>query len=314
MNDRLTGSERHGLAVKRVCVSATVLLVAVIGFGCGGAIPGTVDGSGRTVEPTPWTEGTLRARAGATIDAAARTLESVPALATPSRSLNAPGASIRPTAVPALATAVAPRAGAPPPAAGARVEAVDFNAYRIESGWTFIQGFAKNTGPVSAGDINLLVILVGDGDAVTGSAHAHITPVILEPGEQAPWLAQVQGAPDVRRVRVQVTAQPLTDALRAAATRDFRLDEVAVRPPADPYGPPTIGGTVVNVGATLATDVEVTAAIYDEDGSLYQVARATAKLPEIMPGQGAPFEIRPLGRGLKDIPRYELFVVGRPKR
>jgi len=159
----------------------------------------------------------------------------------------------------------------------------------------------------------------GDGvfestDAVVGTAHAHVAPLLLDPGEQAPWLAQVQGAPDVRRVRVQVTSQPLTDALRAAATRDFRLDDVAVRPPADPYGPPTIGGTVVNVGAALAIGVEVTAAIFDADGALYQVARATALAPEIPPGQGVPFEIRPLGRGLKEIARYELFVVGRPQR
>jgi hypothetical protein len=209
---------------------------------------------------------------------------------------------------------VAPRGVAPPPAPSARVEAVDFNAYRIESGWTFIQGFAKNTGPVPAGDINLVVTLLGDGDVTTGSAHAHIKPVLLEPGEQAPWLAQVQGAPDVRRVRVQVTAQPLTESLRAAATRDFRLDEVVVRPPADPYGLPTIAGTVVNVGATRAAEVEVTAAIFDADGGLYQVARAAAQAPELLPGQGVPFEIRPLGRGLKEIPRYELFVVGRPKK
>jgi hypothetical protein len=314
VSDRLLGCQWHGLLMQRVCASAAFLLVAVVGFGCGGAASGTAGNPVGAVEPTPWTEGTLRARVGATIDAAARTPESVPAVTTPARAVNAPGPSARPTAVPALATFVAPRAAAPPPAPGARVEAVDFNAYRIESGWTFIQGFARNTGPEPAGDINLFVILLGDGDAVTGSAHAHIKPVLLEPGEQAPWLAQVQGAPDVRRVRVQVTAQPLTDALRAAATRDFRLDEVAVRPPADPYGPPTIVGTVVNAGATPATEVEVTAAIFDADGALYQVARTAAQAPEIPPGQGAPFEIRPLGRGLKEIPRYELFVVGRPKQ
>jgi hypothetical protein len=214
--------------------------------------------------------------------------------------------------VPALATFVAAQA-APTPLPRARVEAVDFNAYRIESGWTFVQGFARNTGSGPAGDIKLFVILLGDGDVVVGTAHAHIAPLLLDPGEQAPWLAQVQGAPDVRRVRVQVTSQPLTDGLHAAATRDFRLDDVAVRPPADPYGPPTIRGTVVNVGATLATAVEVTAAIFDADGALYQVVRATAPAPEILPGQGAPFEIKPLGRGLKEIPRYELFVAGRPK-
>lgn len=316
--------ERRGRRVRRLCVSATLLLVAVVGLGCSGTGPGTVGNPVvADVEPTPWVVGTLRAAAGATISAAARTPGALPTEATPPPASTAPRASIRPaavptfgptsrqTVVPALATAV--RAQVVAPAPSARVEAVDFNAYRIESGWTFIQGFARNTGPVPAGDINLYVILLGEGDHVVGSAHAHIKPVLLEPDEQAPWLAQVQGTPDVRRVRVQVTAQPLTDGFRAAVTRELRLEDVAVRPPADPYGPPTIGGTVVNVGATVATNVEVTAAIFDADGALFQVARTTARAPEIVPGQGAPFEIRPLGRGLKEIPRYELFVVGRPK-
>jgi hypothetical protein len=58
------------------------------------------------------------------------------------------------------------------------------------------------------------------------------------------------------------------------------------------------------------TDVEVVAAIYDEGNALIQVARTLVSAPEIAPGERAPFEIRPLGRGLKEIPRYELFVEG----
>ena len=313
MSDRRHGGASYGRSAKRASTGVALLVVAVVGLGCTGAASGALGNPVGAVEPTPWTEGTLRARVGATIGAAARTPEAEPAAATPARAFNAPGASTRPTPVPALATFVAAQA-APTPAPSARVEAVEFNAYRIEAGWTFVQGFARNTGAGPAGDIKLFVILLGDGDAVVGTAHAHVAPLLLDPGEQAPWLAQVQGAPDVRRVRVQVTSQPLTDALRAAATRDFRLDDIAVRPPADPYGPPTIGGTVVNVGAALATGVEVTAAIFDADGALYQVARATALAPEIPPGQGVPFEVRPLGRGLKEIARYELFVAGRPKR
>jgi len=48
------------------------------------------------------------------------------------------------------------------------------------------------------------------------------------------------------------------------------------------------------------------------DDVLYQVARATVEQLVIAPGQRAPFEIRPIGRGLKEITRYELFAEGRP--
>jgi len=48
------------------------------------------------------------------------------------------------------------------------------------------------------------------------------------------------------------------------------------------------------------------------DDVLYQVARVTVEQLVIAPGQRAPFEIRPMGRGLKEITKYELFVEGRP--
>jgi hypothetical protein len=58
--------------------------------------------------------------------------------------------------------------------------------------------------------------------------------------------------------------------------------------------------------------VKVTAAIYDETNALVQVARVLVQAPPIAPGGRAPFDVRLLGRGLREIPRYELFVEGRP--
>jgi len=207
---------------------------------------------------------------------------------------------------------VAARPPAPTSTPTIQVEAVDFNAYRLVSGWTFVQGFVQNTGSASAGSIEILVSLIADGDTVVGSAGAHIEPGMLKPGSHAPWLAQFQRPPSFAQVRVQVQARPFDDFLQARVTQDFQLEDVAVSPPADQASSPTIVGEVRNSGSTPVTDVRVTAAIFDGEDALFQVARATVDQVELAPGQRVPFEIRPIGRGLKEIPRYELFAEGRP--
>jgi hypothetical protein len=74
----------------------------------------------------------------------------------------------------------------------------------------------------------------------------------------------------------------------------------------------TVAGEVVDTSAKTATDVEMTAAICDEAGVPYQVAIPTMRVPGSAPGQRTLFKIRPIGLGLNEISRYELFVEGRP--
>jgi hypothetical protein len=109
-----------------------------------------------------------------------------------------------------------------------------------------------------------------------------------------------------------VEARPLTDLLQTSVTQDFRLDDVAVRPPDNRASSPTIVGQVVNTGEKAASDVHVTAAIFDDEGKLFQVVTATVAAPTLAPGESAPFRLQPVGRGLTEIPRYELFVEGQP--
>jgi len=289
-----------------------MLLLALAGSGCAGGAPGGFHNPPAQVEPTPWVEGTLRAAIGATVETAA-----TPALPTPTPRLaarvpTAPKATTRSTATTVSDLFPSPSA-TPLTSQRVRLEPGGFTAYRLESGWTFIQGFVQNTGGVAAGSIDVVVLLIADGDAVVGSAHAHVKPNVVRAGDRLPWLAQVRGAPDFQRVRVQVHSQPLNDVLQSTVTQDFRIEGATVRPPVAPFSPPSIIGEVVNVGDKPATEVEVTAAIFDGEGALFQVARTVVKVPEIAPGQGAPFEITPIGRGLTDIPRYELYVQARPK-
>jgi hypothetical protein len=55
------------------------------------------------------------------------------------------------------------------------------------------------------------------------------------------------------------------------------------------------------------------AAIHGSKPRCSRLVNTVVKLPEVGPGQSAPFEIKPLGRGLRDIPRLDLFVEGHPK-
>lgn len=295
-----------------VTMVTMALFLMIAASGCAsGAMGGFVDLQVQA-EPTPWVEGTLRAAIGATVEAA-----STPALPTPTARL----AARAPAAPRATAAPNVPSIPEPPPRPAAtprisqnvRIEPFGFTASRLESGWTFIQGFVQNSGNVPAGNIDLVILLITDGGATVGSTHAHIKPNMLKPGGRSPWLAQVRGVPDFQRVRVEAHSHPLSDFLETTVMQDFRLEGTTVRPPVAPFSPPSIVGEVFNVGGKPATDVEVIAAIFDDEGALFQVARAVVKASEIAPGGGSPFEIRPIGRGLSEIPRYELYVQGRPK-
>jgi hypothetical protein len=290
----------------------TMVLCLAAGVGCAGSAAGGIVPPPVHIEPTPWVEGTLRAEIGARLTDAMAPVEATPTARVAIAGSTRRSTTVRPTAVTAVDTA-AMVAATPSPSQTTRLEPASFTAYRLQADWTFVQGFVQNTGKVPAASIDVVVLLIADGEAMVGSAHAHIKPGMVRVGERAPWLAQVRGAPDFQRVRVQVHSQPMNDVLETTVTQDFQLTGVAVRPLAADFSPPTIVGEVVNIGNQPATEIIVTAAIFDGDGALYQVASTVVKAPELPVGERASFEIRPIGRGLKEIPRYELFVEGRPK-
>jgi hypothetical protein len=136
---------------------------------------------------------------------------------------------------------------------------------------------------------------------------------MLAPGSRAPWLAQVRQPPTFARVRVQVQARPLSDFMQGSVTQEFRVENVDVLPPTGLGMSPVIAGEVVNTAQQAASDVRITAAIFDEEGALFQVVSTTLDQPDLPAGERASFRLRPAGRGLTEIPHYELFVEGRPK-
>ena len=310
VNGRTARLWRGARSSSTLVVTAAFCLAAVVGCAgsaAGGGVPPPVG-----IEPTPWVEGTLRAQIGARLTDAMTPVTATPTVRAAVTGPARPPVAVRPTAATAIGTG-ATVAVPPPTSQVTRLEPVSFTAYRLQSDWTFVQGFVQNNGKVPAGSIDVAVLLIADGDTVVASAGAHIKPGMVGVGERAPWLAQVKGAPDFQRVRVQVHSQPLTDFLESTVTQDFQFTGTAVRPPGADFSPPSIVGEVVNIGNQPATEIVVTAAIFDDDGGLYQVASAVVKAPELPMGERASFEIRPIGRGLKDIPRYELFAEGRPK-
>ncbi len=302
-----------GQTRRRVHRSAVVLLVTTLAIGmiaCDAALPRQI-ADPRLTGPAPAVEATLRASLHATAVAVSQPVEPAPTIGSAAWEVRVPTPTVRPTTIPMPKSEATPGpASTAPP--GTSVEPFGFTAYRLQSGWTFVQGFVENRGTATAGNIQVLVSLIADGDVLAGTAQAHIGPGLLKPGDRSPWLAQFQKPPDFLRVRVEAHAHPLTDLSQATVTRDFQFEDVNVRHPADHVSTATIVGELTNVGARPATDIRVVAAIYDEEGSLFQVVRGQVHQMEIADGERTTFEIRPLGRGLKEIPRYELFAEGRP--
>jgi hypothetical protein len=299
------------LLALRAGLTAALLLATVLAA-CNNSMPSFGPASNAEADATPDVVGTLRAGLGATLSAAESAPDATEVPVTPGRPAVTPRPAARAVAAPAPTLALPLP---PPPTAtpSIRVEPADFNAYRLQSGWTFIQGFVHNNGPAAAGAIDVLVSLIADGDSIVGTAHAHIQPLMLKPGARAPWLAQIQRPPPFVRVRVEVQARPLTDFLQATVSQEFRADDVVVRPPISQAAGPTIAGAIIDTGEKAAQDVRVTAAIFDDQGALFQVVSTTLDLPELAPGQSAPFRLQPVGRGLTEIGHYELFVEGRPR-
>jgi hypothetical protein len=306
---RSNGHRLGSVGQAAVILVATTLAVGMVA--CNG-VPRQLIADTRSTEPAPAVEATLRASLHGTAVAVSQPVEPVPTVGVTAGTAGVPTPTVRPariatprsTATPVLASALPARTS---------VEPFGFTAYRLQTGWTFVQGFVENRGGAVAGNIQVVVSLIADGEVLTGTAQAHVGPELLKPGDRSPWLAQFQKAADFERVRVEAHAYPLDDVMQATVTRDFRFDDVNVRHPVDQVSTPTIVGEVTNIGSRPATDIRVVAAIYAEDGSLFQVVRGRVDRPEIADGERAGFEIRPLGRGLREIPRYELFVEGRQK-
>jgi hypothetical protein len=314
--DRAAMSRR--VLALRVCPAIACLLAAVLVAACGNTMPSFGPASDAEADATPDVVGTLRAGLGAALSAAESAPDATAVLTTPTRPSLTPRPALTSRSAPRAVAAPAPTLARPlppppTPTPSIRVEPVDFNAYRLQSGWTFIQGFVQNSGPAAAGSIDVLVSLIADGNSIVGTTHAHIQPLMLKPGARAPWLAQIQRPPAFARVRVEVQARPLIDFLQATVSQEFRTDDVVVRAPASQAAGPTLAGAVVNTGPQAAQDVRVTAAIFDDQGALFQVVSTTLDPPELPPGQSAPFQLQPVGRGLTEIARYELFVEGRPR-
>lgn len=182
-----------------------------------------------------------------------------------------------------------------------------------------VYGLVENKGDAPVISIQVAVSLLGDTGATVGVAHAYLKPFILEPGEQWPWAALIDGTPAFKAIRVQVQAEPMPPSRSAAPAREYRdltLEGVTVAPPGPPYNFPKISGQVMNSGSRVAESASIVLVAYDDDGSILLVDDTTAKLDTIAPGQSAPFEFDFQGRDAvkgKPIGKHELFIRGNAK-
>jgi hypothetical protein len=313
------------LALSRSMVMPALMLLLTAA--CTRVPPRTTTESTKPVEPTADVQATVQAAVSATVQAVPKAAEPKPAAqqpttapAAPTQPLPAdqvvpkpPPAQPAPAKVAADKPAVSP-AISPQAVAGPRVEVPEFNSYKNSIGATIVQGIVENKGQVTAANITIAVSLLGENGATVGATQAFTKPGILKAGAKAPWQAHAGTAPEFKEIRIQVQADPLSPIWESRYTQDFRLEGVTAQAGTPPLGWPKIVGQVTNSGGQLATSVRVIAAVYQADGKLLEVGSTTAKLQEIAPGQSSPFELTFIGgRGIKEIPRHELFVEGNPR-
>lgn len=174
-----------------------------------------------------------------------------------------------------------------------------------------VNGFIENTGSAPAGSLDLAISLLNGSGSTVGAGGGETGLHVIPPGGRVPFAASIGSAPDFKEVRVQVQGKPPGAFDRYATSWKIEGMQAAS---ATRAAWPKITGQVVNTGNETATLVRLTVAVYDKNGELLEVRDGFAKLDEIAPGQSSPFEIEFIGgRGLKDLPSYEVWVEGRTK-
>lgn len=196
--------------------------------------------------------------------------------------------------------------------ASPELEAHRIISFKNSIGNLIVQGFIKNTGQAPAGSLDVAVSILDAAGSTVGSGSGSTALSIIPAGSEVPFSAHVGNVSDFKDIRVQVQGKAPTAFDRYH--QDWRIEGASVTVPSGGLSWPKINGQVVNTGTSAAALVRITAAILSTDGELLEVRDSFAKLDEIAPSQSSPFEIELIGgRGLKSIPRYELWVEGRPR-
>ncbi len=207
-----------------------------------------------------------------------------------------PPATATPTRVPPTVT-LAPTATAVP----AKVEIVARNitSYKATTGSAYVVGEALNVGQGEADRIQVAASLIdATGQTVgAGSVSDIFFPVaLLKPGEKTVWKAYIDKAPaEWKEERVQVQASPASNATRTNFYFDLKVEGATLVLPPRPTASTGVTGQIVNSGTGTATNVAVTAGIYDAADKLLGVADGYAKLEQIPAGGSAPFSVDVFG-------------------
>ena len=193
--------------------------------------------------------------------------------------------------------------------AQASVEVTEFNTFKNSIGALVIQGLIENKGTSPVEGVEVAVSLLGAGGSTVGAAQAYATPNVLQPGARGAWKTLISGPAPYTDIRIQAQARPASGFASALWYYDLETSGVSTLPSTSAVSGAKIVGQVTDTGAKTATLVQIVAAVYAADGSLFEVRDGLAKLNEIPPGQSAPFEITFLGgRGIRTVGKYDLFL------
>lgn len=231
-----------------------------------------------------------------------------------------PTNTLGPTRVPTATLTPRPTGTAtvPRPAATALPQVVltaqNVNSYRDALGELWAVGELVNEGQLDAGEIEVSVTLLGEGEQPLETRQLSFLLVglpILKPGETTIWRGRVGRAPDaLREVRARATGSPASSFTRGSYSFDLRADGVALHAPASQIGFVTASGQVVSTGAVALFSVQVVVGAYDEAGTLLRVEQTQVSFRGVAPGGTVPFAVT--FTELKQVPaRSEVYLSGR---
>jgi hypothetical protein len=188
------------------------------------------------------------------------------------------------------------------------------NTYRDSLGALWVVGEVANVGQLDAGEIEISVTLLGEGDQPLDTRVLTFLTVglpILKPGEVTIWRGQAWQASElVREVRAQAQARPASSFTRGSYAFDLQAAGVVLHPPASQIGSASASGQVVNNSAVALTLVQVVVGAYDEAGTLLRVEQTLVSFRGVSPGGQVPFAVT--FTDLKQVPaRYEIYLSGR---
>jgi len=193
------------------------------------------------------------------------------------------------------------------------LQVTSFNSYTDTYGYMYVVGEALNVGEVPLRDVNVDLILLGEGGSELGvNDYNRISLDIVPVNGKYPFNFSIDEAmQNWTSVDFVIDAKefdPATSYFQPAS--GLSVANVVPHPTDSEYGDFSLTGNVVNSGDAPARMIKLVIVAYDETGQVVDTNSTSLALDLLLPGGVSPFELRL--DGFKQAPyNYEILVEGR---